>query len=122
MTRVPLAMFGHTKITRDTSGYDPANPTSDPTLETACSCCRKCGATVPCETAAAGECAGRCFCGLPDDESKEPSGVETVRAELVIENGGRLQLVVHANANRLEGERRAFDLARAMLNRGKVTP
>lgn len=75
-------MFGKVKITRDPSGYDPANPTSDPTLETACSCCRRCGATVPCETAAAGECVGRCFCGVPDDESAEPSGVETVRAEM----------------------------------------
>ena len=34
-----------------------------------CVCCRKCGATVPCEEAIFGDdCAGRCFCGVPESD------------------------------------------------------
>ena len=32
-----------------------------------CSCCRRCGASVPCDGVAThGECAGACFCGLEE--------------------------------------------------------
>lgn len=32
-----------------------------------CSCCRRCGATVPCPESCASEpCAGRCFCGVQE--------------------------------------------------------
>ncbi len=41
-----------------------------------CSCCRKCGAPVPCDTSLLTEaCDGRCACGIHDDgeESTSPS-------------------------------------------------
>ncbi len=38
-----------------------------------CSCCRRCGATVPCRTAIRHEgCEGRCFCGSPEYDEDTP--------------------------------------------------
>lgn len=32
-----------------------------------CSCCRRCGATIPCSSSERDECQGSCFCGVTED-------------------------------------------------------
>lgn len=59
-----------------TEGWNDARRTSpergDDAARDRCSCCRSCGATVPCAAAIAGNgCDGTCFCGLPEGRGEE---------------------------------------------------